>query len=292
MLLKYYPMFEKTFGLMSDYSPEWKRVVGIVGGIGTACMAVMILVEPARADEAASSSRSALESETRSQGESAAQRQALMRERRDESDKLRAILENEASTPEEKRKAMEAFRAKSEVWREAMFREIPRRTQAEKAAAREKRKEWISRLPEERRKLMESQLAISEEMEKLRSEEKSLSPEERRTRMQALMDRRREVMEVRSAALAAEAARMSGDASKRPESPFQRAVKAEKQKLDTALASNDPEQRRAAMENFRMEMNKIRDARRQEMELRRGETIPPPMSPEPPAEFRGSSSPP
>lgn len=204
--------------------------------------------------------------------ETLARRRAFMTERRMESEKLNELLKSDASG-EEKRKAVDAFRFKQEAWQAEMLSDIPEPTLQEKAAKRQRMKEWVSRLPDERRKVMEAQLVISEEMEKLRDEEGRLSPEEQRTRMQALMDRRRKAMQAQVAAMETMAARESKNIAKAHRSPFQQAMEAEKQKLDAALATNDPEKRRAAMESFRAAIEKMRAVRMQEMEQRRNAAV-------------------
>lgn len=192
-----------------------------------------------------------------------AQRQAHMFEIRTESEKLRDLLQSSASR-EEKQKALGAFRAKREAWQAEMLSNVVEPTAEKKAASRQRMKESISHLPKERRQMMESRLAMDEEMEKFRAEEKSLSGEERQKRMQQLMKRRRDVMDLQLAAVKAEETRLK--TTKRSESPFQQAMEVEREKLESALSANDPEQRRTAIEQFRTAMIKLKEARMQKMQ--------------------------
>lgn len=196
-----------------------------------------------------------------------ARRQALMLECRTEVEKFRQIMQSDASR-EEMQAAMEAFRAKREAWQAEMLADVVEPTAEEKAASRQRMKERISQLPKERREMMESRLAISEEMEKFRAEEKNLSGEQRRERMQQLMERRNAAMQLQVKAMKVEAAQAERESPSRPKSPFQQAMEVERQKLRAALDTKDPEQRREAMEKFREGMEKMREARQQEMEQR------------------------
>ncbi len=196
-----------------------------------------------------------------------ARRRALMVERKTESDKFREVLQSDIS-PEEKRRAMEAFQAKREAWQAEMLADVVEPTVEEKATSRQRMRDRISQLPKERREMMESRLAMSEEMEKFRAEEKNLTGEQRRERMQQLMERRHTAMELQVKVMEAEAAQSKKESMKRPKNPFQHAMEAERQKLRAALEAKDPQQRREAMEKFRERMERIRETRRQEIDQR------------------------
>ncbi len=195
------------------------------------------------------------------------QHRALMLERKAEGERFRDVLQSAAS-PEEKRKAMEAFRAKREAWQAEMLADVVEPTAEEKAASRQRMRERISQLPKERRDLMELRLAISEEMEKFRAEEKSLTGEQRRERMRQLMERNHAAMQLQVKVMGVEAAQAEKDSVQRPKSPFQQTMETERQKLKAALETQDPQQRREAMEKFHEGMEKIRKTRRKEMEQR------------------------